>query len=583
MSTITYKDILNNFKAYLEVKWRWLGLPRPTELQFEIADFLQHGGERLLITGFRGIAKSWITAAYCEWCFLRCRDTRFLIVGGNQRKADEISLFIRQSIDNFSVLEPLRWSDWEKQTVRWGIQQFNVKGAPPDIAPSCKASSIGAMLVGSRAHKIIGDDIETPANSDTVEGREKLLAQLGEFESILLPGGDIVLLGTPQTEESVYNVVEGRGYNSRVWPARVPHEHELPIYKNHLSPIIQDMVNNGLGGQPTEPSRFPEDILLQKEAGMTQSAWRLQMMLDSSLSDADRYPIKLRDLMVLSLDSNSGPMVTIWSSTDKYRITSFPGVGFTGDYLGAPMFTGEDWRPYERKFMAVDPSGKGDNETAWVILGTLAGRFFLLDWGGLKDGYSEDTLDQLTLKASEHKVNEVIYEENYGGGMFGQILGAHMKPIYPVAITPVKATGQKELRVLETLEPVIRNHKLVVDAGATQRDINDGGDSRAYSLMYQLSRLTRDRGSLKYDDRVDALSHAIAYVMSTAGVNTKEALEASRLDERRKAIEDLLDKSKMFKLDPAKDAKGLPLPLTSASGRARVKFNELDKPRKELL
>lgn len=565
MGSPTYKELVNDFKVYLSVKWSWLGLPEPTELQYEIADFLQYGGDRLLIKGFRGIAKSWITASYCEWSWLRCRDTRFLIVGGNQRKADEISLFIRQSIDTFPVLEPLRWSDWEKQTVRWGIQQFNVKGAPPDIAPSCKASSIGSMLVGSRAHKIIGDDIETPSNSDTVEGREKLLAQLGEFESILLPGGDIVLLGTPQTEESVYTTVEGRGYSSCIWPARVPTEGERGLYGSRLSPMIEKMYADGLYGKPTEPRRFPEEVLLQKEAGMTTAAWRLQMMLDTSLSDADRYPLKLKDLMVMDLDDNSGPMVTIWSGVDKHRITSLPGVGFTGDYMVAPMFVGEDWRPYERKFMVVDPSGKGDNETAWAVLATLAGRYFLLDWGGCQDGYSAETLDTITLKASQHKVTEIIYEENYGGGMFGQILSAHVKPIYPVGVTPVKAVGQKERRIIETLEPVIRNHKLIVSASAMQKDTED---ERAYSLGYQMTRVTYDRGSLKYDDRLDALAHAIAYAISTAGVNTAEALEVARAADRQKVIEDLLGKSTLFMMDKA----NLGVKIPEGNG-GRLKYN----------
>lgn len=567
MPTPTYQELLNDFTVYLRIKWEWLGLPPPTELQEEISWTLQFGGDRLLIKGFRGIAKSWITATFCEWIWLRSRDTRILIIGGNQRKSDEISLFIRQSIDTFPVLEPLKWSDWEKQSVRWGIQQFNVKGAPPDIAPSCKSSSIGSMLVGSRAHIIIGDDIETPANSDTVEGREKLLAQLGEFESILLPGGRIVLLGTPQSEESVYSEVETRGYSSTVWPIRVPTVAERGLYGTRLSPIIESMYQREDYGSPTEPLRFPEEILLQKEAGMTSAAWRLQMMLDTSLSDADRYPLKLRDLLVMDTDDNQAPMVVTWSPQDKYRVTSVLSVGFTGDYLVTPMFTCEDWKPYERKFMVVDPSGKGDNETAYVILGTLAGKFFLLDWGGFTDGYSKDTLDHITLLAQKFQVTEIVYEENYGGGMFGQILGSHIRPVYPVGITPVPAKGQKERRMIETLEPVIRNHKLVIDSGALHRDTTM--ENRAYSLLYQMTRVTYDRGSLKYDDRLDALAHGVSYAMSTAGVNTLEALEHARTVEREKSIDELLNRSKIFALDPLN--KGLPIAIDGP--KKKLKFN----------
>ena len=540
----SYKDLLADFRIYLMVKWRWLGLPQPTELQMEMAEFLQYGGDRKLLKGFRGIAKSWVTASFCEWCWLRNRDYRIMIVSGNQKKADEISLFIKQSIDGFPVLEPLKWSDWEKQHVRWGIQQFNVKGAPPDIAPSCKAVSIGSMITGSRAHLIIGDDIETPNNSATVDARELLLAQLGEFESVLLPGGSVVLLGTPQSEESVYNVVTTRGYATRTIPARVPEEQDIGIYGNTLSEIVRGMYDKGLFGQPTEPKRFPEEVLLQKEAGQTKSSWKLQMMLDTTLSDQDRYPLKLKDLMVISTDSLKAPMTVVWSSLEKHRATGIPLCGFTGDYLVNPMFTSDDWRTYEKKYLVIDPSGQGVDETSWVVFGTLAGRYFVLDFGGTTDGYGEATLDLLTQKAMEYRVNEVVYENNFGDGMFGVILGQHMKLKYPVGITPVKAKGQKELRILNTLEPVIRNHKLVIDHSALQRDA--AMEDKSYSLAYQMTRLTKERGCLRHDDRLDCLAHGIAHAMSVAGTNSAEALENAQRKDLENSLQDLLKETTMF-------------------------------------
>lgn len=544
MVTPTYKELLADFKVYLIVKWHWLGLPRPTELQLEFADFLQHGGTRKMLKAFRGAAKSWVTASYCEWCWLRNRDYRVLLVSGNQRKADEISLFIRRCIDEFPVLEPIRWADWEKQHVRWGIQQFNIKGAPPDIAPSCKASSIESMLVGSRAHLIIGDDIETPNNSNTVDARSTLLAQVGEFESILLPGGEVDLLGTPQSEESIYNTIESRGYASRIWPLRVPTESERPLYRDRLSPLIEQMYTAGKHGETVEPSRFDEETLLQKEAGMTKAAWRLQMMLDTSLADADRYPLKLNDLMVASLDALKAPMTIIWSGHEKHRVPGLPLLGFTGDYPVNPMFTGDDWKAYDRKFMFVDPSGRGDNETTWAVFGTLAGRFFVLDFGGTTDGYSEATMDLLVSKAMTYGVNEVAYEDNFGDGMFGNILLARMKLTYQCAITGVKSHGQKERRIIETLEPVLRSHKLVIDQSALERD--SGLEDKQYSLGHQLTRVTYDRGSLKWDDRLDCIAMGVSHVNQVAGVNSKEATLLAERIQKESAIEDMLKNSRVF-------------------------------------
>lgn len=546
MSTPTYKEMMSNFKIYLRIKWHWLELPPPTLLQYEIADYLQHGGDRSILKGFRGVAKSWITASYCEFRWLHNRDLRVLLVSGNQRKADEISIFMRRCIDEFPILEPLRWATWEKQHVRWGIQQFNIKGSPPDIAPSCKAASIESMLIGSRAHLIIGDDIETPDNSNTVDARAKLLAQIGEFESILLPGGEVKLLGTQQSEESVYEEIESRGYSSLVLPIRVPTEAERPMYRDRLSKIIDKMYQEGRYGEPTEPTRFNDEVLMQKEAGMTKAAWRLQMMLDTSLADADRYPLKLNDLMVTSCDSQQAPMTIVWSGHEKHRVASLPLLGFTGDYSVHPMFIAEDWKPYDRKYLFVDPSGRGDNETTWAVFGTLAGRFFILDFDGSTDGYSEATLDKIVDLAVLHQVNEIAYEDNFGDGMFGVILLAHMRPRYQCAITGTKSSGQKERRIIETIEPVMRSHKLIIDQSALERDASK--EDKRYSLGHQLSRITYDRGSLKWDDRVDCLACGISHAFKIAGVNSTEAVATAKRVEKELAIESLLRDSKVFNL-----------------------------------
>lgn len=536
----TYADVLRSFPVYLIFKWQWLKLPPPTELQLEIAEFLQECPTAWsIIKGFRGIAKSWITGSYAEWCWLKNRDFRVMIVSGNQTKADEISLFIRQCIDGFPLLEPLRWADWEKQHVRWGIQQFNVKGSPVDIAPSCKACGIQSMLVGSRAHLIIGDDVETPQNSDTVESRDKLLAAVGEFSNILLPNGQVKLLGTPQTEESIYLELENRGVTTRVWPARVPTEDTIRIYKDTLSPKIQSMFDEGRYDEPTEPSRFDEEVLMEKAAVITRSAWRLQFMLDTTLADAERYPLKLHDLMVTACDPISAPLTLVWNGHSKNKEASVQCVGFSSDYLVAPLFIGEDWKPYERIVMAIDPSGRGSDESAWVIVGTLAGRFYVLDWGGFTDGYASETKEALVQLAMTYKVNEVIYEANFGDGMYGTILRPAFKGIYDVGITEVKHSKQKEARILDTLEPVIRSHRVILDVTAAKRDATEERGS-IYSLMFQMSRLTRERGCLKHDDRLDALAIAVAHLQSSAGVNTEQAAKEIQTKVKLNEIKEVL-------------------------------------------
>jgi hypothetical protein len=372
-----------------------------------------------------------------------------------------------------------------------------------------------------------------------VESRDKLLAAVGEFSNILLPNGQVKLLGTPQTEESIYLELENRGVTTRVWPARVPTEDTIRIYKDTLSPKIQSMFDEGRYDEPTEPSRFDEEVLMEKAAVITRSAWRLQFMLDTTLADAERYPLKLHDLMVTACDPISAPLTLVWNGHSKNKEASVQCVGFSSDYLVAPLFIGEDWKPYERIVMAIDPSGRGSDESAWVIVGTLAGRFYVLDWGGFTDGYASETKEALVQLAMTYKVNEVIYEANFGDGMYGTILRPAFKGIYDVGITEVKHSKQKEARILDTLEPVIRSHRVILDVTAAKRDATEERGS-TYSLMFQMSRLTRERGCLKHDDRLDALAIAVAHLQSSAGVNTEQAAKEIQTKVKLNEIKEVL-------------------------------------------
>lgn len=55
---------------------------------------------------------------------------------------------------------------------------------------------------------------------------------------------------------------------------------------------------------------------------------------------------------------------------------------------------------------------------------------------------------------------------------------------------------------------------------------NRGGeDAVRYRLIYQLTRITRDRGALVRDDRLDALAMAVAYWLDYLNRDTKAAQE----------------------------------------------------------
>lgn len=385
---------------------------------------------------------------------------------------------------------------------------------------------------------IIADDIEVTNNSATQAMRDKLRELTKEFAAILKPldSSKIIYLGTPQTEQSIYNSLPERGYEIRIIPAKYPTEAQRARYGSRLaSYVIQDLERSPrLAGMPV-CSRFNEATLIDKMAEYGQAGFALQFMLDTSLADADRYPLKLKDMIVMDLDPKKAPVDLAWGSDSGLALDDVPMVGFDGDRCYRPfMVSRDEWLPYTGIVMAVDPSGRGGDETTWAIVAILNGRLFLLDAGGDTRGYEDAVLEMLANKAKTFGVNEVIIEPNFGDGMFNKLLAPVMARIHPCKISDSeRSKAQKEARIVDTLEPVMAQHRLVVDKGLIERDFKSTEGylpehQNRYRLFYQMTRITRERGSLIKDDRVDALALAVHYWTDAMARDTAKAAEQAR-------------------------------------------------------
>ena len=71
---------LKDFRNFLYLVWKFLKLPEPTKIQYSVADYLQHGSQRQIISAFRGAGKSWITSAYTLWSLLLNPQLNILVV-----------------------------------------------------------------------------------------------------------------------------------------------------------------------------------------------------------------------------------------------------------------------------------------------------------------------------------------------------------------------------------------------------------------------------------------------------------------------------------------------------------------------
>lgn len=357
--------------------------------------------------------------------------------------------------------------------------------------------------------------VEVSNNSGTQTQRDQLQERVKEFDAILKPSGKIIYLGTPQNEMSLYNELQKRGYKTMIWTARYPETlAEREFYGERLAKIIADRYDKDpdvWAGKPTDPKRFNDEELDKRRLSYGKAGFALQFMLNTNLSDAEKYPLKVSDLIVTGLDFNESSLTWSWSNDRVKRIDDVPNVALKGDYFHEPNGRSTESLPYTGAVMAIDASGRGKDETAYAIVKFLNGYLFVLAVGGFKDGYSDGVLQQLANKAKVYNVNEVVLESNFGDGMFTKLFQPVLNRIHPCSVSEVRHSTQKEARIIDTLEPVLMRHKLIMDKQVIIDDYAVYEVQQQYSLIYQMTRLSRDRGSLAHDDRLDALTMAVAY------------------------------------------------------------------------
>lgn len=518
----------DDFVAFLFVLWRALNLPKPTKCQIDMARKLAAGDDkRFILQAFRGIGKSFITCAFVVWKLWNDPQLKIEIVSASKERADANAVFVKRIIGLLPFLRELNARPGQRDS----SLLFDVGPALPDHSPSVKAVGITGQLTGSRADILIADDVEVPNNSATQAARDSLGEMVKEFDAIIKPEGvaTIIYLGTPQTEMTLYRELENRGYTTTIWPARYPKDQkDLENYGHRLAPMLRkELEERGCWGEPTEPARFGDEDLRSRELSYGKGGFALQFMLNPNLSDAERYPLKLRDLIVAALDGEKAPLSYQWLPNNGNALEDLPNVGLKGDRYHRYQSANSSFMAYESRILVIDPSGRGKDETGYAVLFQLNGYIYLMEWGGFRGGYEDSTLESLAKIGKKWKVNEVVIEGNFGDGMYLKLFSPVMTKVHRCTITEVKSKGQKELRIADVLEPVLGSHKLVVQESVIDEEYrsacnSDGGFDIRYCGFYQLTRLTRDRGALAHDDRLDALAIGVQFFVESMEKNSEE-------------------------------------------------------------
>jgi len=534
-----------DFKLFLQALWSQLDLPSPTRAQYAIADYLQNGPKRLQIQAFRGVGKSWITGAFVLWTLFNDPERKIMIISASKERADNMSIFLQKLIIETPWLSHLQPKSDDS---RWSRISFDV-ACSPHQAPSVKSVGITGQLTGSRADLMILDDIEVPGNSMTELMREKLLQLCTEAESILTPKSDsrIMYLGTPQTTFTVYRKLAERNYRPFVWPARYPRKSKLSQYEGLLAPQIQSDLDSGALEWDCTDDRFDNDDLIEREASMGRSNFMLQFQLDTSLSDAEKFPLKMADLVVTSVNPTKAPESVVWCSDPSNVIKDLPTVGLPGDYFYSPMQLVGEWDDYTETICSVDPSGRGSDETTAAYISQRNGFLYLHEMRAYRDGYTDKTLLDILRGCKKYNVSTLLIESNFGDGIVSELFKKHIQQTKQnIFIEETRANVRKEDRIIDSLEPVLNQHRLICNRSVIDWDYNSNADEAPelrllYMLFYQMSRMCREKGAVKHDDRLDALAQGVQYYTDALSISAAEAVKTRKRDEWNSMLEEFID------------------------------------------
>ena len=556
-------DLQNNlqadFRYFLTAIWAHLKLPPPTRAQLCIAEYLQQGPKRLQIQAFRGVGKSWITAAFVLWTLYNNPDKKIMVVSASKDRADSFSIFCQRLVLEVPWLAHLKPKSDDQ---RWSRVSFDVGPAKPHQAPSVKSVGITGQLTGSRADLMILDDVEVPGNSMTELMREKLLQLCTETESILTPNPDsrIMFLGTPQTTFTIYRKLAERNYRPFVWPSRYPKK--LANYEGLLAPqLVEDIENGAQSWEVTDPDRFSDEDLIEREAAMGRSNFMLQFMLDTTLSDAEKFPLKMADLIVTSVNPTTAPESIVWCSDPQNIIKEAPTVGLPGDYFYSPMQLQGQWDDYSETICSIDPSGRGSDETAATYISQRNGFLYVHEMRAYRDGYSDNTLLDILRGCRKYKVSKLLIETNFGDGIVAELFKKHLiQTKQNIDVEEVRANVRKEDRIIDALEPVLNQHRLVIDRGLIDWDYNSNKDAPPeerllYMLFYQFSRMCREKGAVKHDDRLDSLAQGVKYFTDAMAISANQEIAKRKFEEWK-------DLEQAWKDDPQSAANHMVLGMT---------------------
>lgn len=474
----------------------------------------------MLIEAQRSQSKSTLLACAAVFWIIHMPSARIGVVMPKEEAAVDLCRLIIQTFELLPELAetflPDAGAGDRDSALKWDVHH-SLKGV--DKSATVFALSLFSNLQGKRMDYALLDDLESTKNGMTAEQRASVLSKAQDLNAICL--GRIVWLGTPQTENSVYFELAERGVHTYVWPGRYPTPREVPFYRGNLAPYIIRRIEanpdlqtgggaQGDRGQVTCPEYLTEDIHRQLELSGGSAWYELQYMLNVTRSAANAKALRSRDVIVVE-DAPEFPVKVDKGMGPSYTVKHLSG-GKTHELSLPSSFSEERKTPVVRAY--VDPAAGGSvsgDRTAFAVCGLVAGNVVILSYGSFPGGYNREGLYKLAEALMPHKPSSITIEKNMGYGAFKEVFQPILMEVaekhgFKPGVDDDLVKGQKELRIIDTLAPVLGRGSLWVTSRALSEEERylegiPAGKGASYSLWQQLASITRGRNSLLHDDK----------------------------------------------------------------------------------
>jgi hypothetical protein len=521
------QEVIEDFRNHIFFCFKYLGLGEPSPLQYAIADKIQNGPRDFQLQAGRGAGKSTIMACYASWLLLQDPDTTVLVISAGADRAIKFISQVRQILTVVPYMADLLPQEFDKDSA-WGFNVGNRGKIGQDL--SCYAKGVTGQITGSHADYVLLDDVEIEKNSDNPTARSRLIERLAELEQIRnpVPHGRILFLGTYQSTDSIYLRLP---YPIIKFPAVMPD----PAIESQVENVDEYIMSlDAEPGHTVDPQRFPQHVLEERLAKIGPRHFALHYLLDPTMSDAAKFPLRLEDLIVMDVPSDVFPEKVTWARGTPLKLPTF---GLNNDFCYGPMWTSPVMVEYTETIMFVDPSGRGADETAVCVMSFVNGYLVCKALTGFEGGYDQATLAKICKLADLHGARRIMVESNYGDGMFGSLLR-------PVSLTVCKGktsieefrvSGSKERRILDVLEPVIAQHRLVMDSKVISNKEN----------QMQITRMQDKRGALKHDDRIDILASAVKHWSNEMVIDQDRLVKKNQEQDHKNMVKDWMGNNRI--------------------------------------